>query len=493
MSRYYLAVDIGASSGRHILGWLEDGKLKTEEVYRFHNGLTKRGGHLCWDFDQLFREIVAGMKYCREIGKCPVSIGIDTWGVDFVLLDDKDRLLGDTVGYRDHRTEGMDDKVYQIIPEKELYGRNGISKAIFNSIYQLYAIKEEKPEHLEKARAYLMTPEYFNFLLTGVKQAEYTIATTSQLIDARSRDWDYELMDRLGFSRDIFMPIHMPGSEVGNLKPELVEEIGYDLKVVLVGSHDTASAVVSVPAAGEDVLYISSGTWSLMGVERTEPDLSSWSQEHNFTNEGGYDYRFRYLKNIMGLWMIQSVRHEVKDGCFGKEYSGYKSFGTGYSGDESSGMELSFEQLCTMAEANSDFKSRVDVNDISFLSPGSMTEAINGYLTRTGQPLPKDVGQLSACIYQSLAECYAGTVKELEEITGKVYPEIHIVGGGSNADYLNRLTAEKTGKAVYAGPAEATAIGNIAVQMLSQGVFGNLSQARGCIYRSFDIKEYKAN
>ncbi len=483
MSRYYLAVDIGASSGRHILGWLEEGKLKTEEVYRFSNGLTKRNGHLCWNFDQLFREIVAGMKYCKEIGKCPISVAIDTWGVDFVLLDDKDQLIGDTVGYRDRRTEGIDDKVYQIIPEKELYGRNGIQKAIFNSIYQLYAIKEEKPEHLEKAKAYLMTPEYFNFLLTGVKMAEYTIATTSQLVDARTRDWDYELMDRLGFPRDIFMPIHMPGRTVGNLRPELIEEIGYDLKVVLAGSHDTASAVVSVPAEGEDVLYISSGTWSLMGVERSEPDLSSKSQEHNFTNEGGYDYRFRYLKNIMGLWMIQSVRNEVKDGRSGRECSG----------DESRKTELSFAELCTMAEANSDFPGRVDVNDASFLSPDSMIQAIREYLAKTGQPLPEDLGQLSACIYQSLAECYAGTVKELEEITGKVYPGIHIVGGGSNADYLNRLTAGKTGKTVYAGPAEATAIGNIAVQLLSQGVFENLSQVRGCIYRSFDIREYKAD
>ncbi len=476
MNRYYLAVDIGASSGRHILGWMEDGKLKTEEVYRFNNGLTRRNGHLCWDFDQLFREIVAGMKYCREIGKHPVSIGIDTWGVDFVLLDQEDRLLGDYVGYRDHRTEGMDGKVYQIIPEKELYGRSGIQKAIFNSIYQLYAIKEENPEHLEKAKSYLMVPEYFNFLLTGVKMAEYTIATTSQLIDARTGNWDYELMDLLGFPGDIFQPIHMPGTEVGSLRPELAEEIGYDLKVLLVGSHDTASAVVSVPAEGEDVLYISSGTWSLMGVERREPDLSSQSQEHNFTNEGGYDHRFRYLKNIMGLWMIQSVRNELKEGQPGSKY------------DRG---EYSFARLCTMAEANSDFKSRVDVNDASFLAPDNMIEAIRSYLTATGQRLPEDVGQLSACVYQSLADCYAETVKELEMITGKVYPAIHIVGGGSNADYLNRLTAEKTGKTVYAGPGEATAIGNIAVQMLSQGVFENLSKARACIYESFDIKEYK--
>lgn len=468
MSQYYLAVDIGASSGRHILGWLEDGKLKTEEVYRFNNGLTKKNGHLCWDFDQLFREIVEGMKYCKKLGKCPASMGIDTWGVDFVLLDDENKVLGDMIGYRDKRTEGMDAKIYEIIPEKELYGRNGIQKAIFNSIYQLYAIKEEHPDYLTKAKAYLMTPEYFNFLLTGVKKAEYTMATTAQLINANTNDWDYELMDMLGFPKNIFMPICMPGTKVGNLRPELVEKIGYDLEVVLVGSHDTASAVVSVPSVGEDVLYISSGTWSLMGVERMEPDLSSRSQRHNFTNEGGYDHRFRYLKNIMGLWMIQSVRHELED-------------------------KYSFAQLCTMAEANSNFKSRLDVNDSSFLSPNNMIEAIKDYLSRTGQQIPEDVGQLSACIYESLAECYAKTVEELEEITGRTFPDIHIVGGGSNADYLNRLTAEKTQKAVYAGPAEATAIGNIAVQMLYAGVVDNLTEARRCIYESFEIKEYNIN
>ncbi len=466
MKQYYLAVDIGASSGRHILGWMEEGKLYTEEVYRFQNGLIKKNGHLCWDFEQLFRDIVAGMKHCKEIGKCPVSMGIDTWGVDFVLLDEQDQVLGDTIGYRDHRTEGMDAKLFKIMPEKELYGRNGIQKAIFNSIYQLYATKEEHPEYLAKAKTYLMAPEYFNFLLTGIKKSEYTIATTSQLINAKTNTWDYELMDLLGYPKDIFMPICMPGTVIGTLRSELVEEIGYDLKVMLVGSHDTASAVISVPATGEDVLYISSGTWSLMGVERRTPDLSTTSQEHNFTNEGGYDYRFRYLKNIMGLWMIQSVRHELQD-------------------------QYSFGELCTMAEENEDYPGRIDVNHASFLSPDNMTRAINNYLEATGQKLPENIGQLSACIYQSLAACYADTVRELEELTGKIYPEIHIVGGGSNADYLNRLTARKTHRNVFAGPAEATAIGNIAVQMIGDRIFENLSAARGCIYASFDVKKYE--
>lgn len=466
MSEYYLAVDIGASSGRHLLGWMEEGKLRTEEVYRFKNGMNKKNGHLCWDFEHLFHEIIAGMKHCKDIGKCPASMGIDTWGVDFVLLNEEDEVLGDTIGYRDRRTEGMDAKLYKVISEKELYRRSGIQKAIFNSIYQLAAVKAEHPELLNQARTFLMIPEYFNFLLTGKKKAEYTIASTSQLLNAGTRDWDYELMGRLDFPKDIFAPIHMPGTEVGNLKQEIIEKIGYDLKVMLVGSHDTASAVVAVPSVGEEVLYISSGTWSLMGVERDEPDLSDASREHNFTNEGGYEYRFRYLKNIMGLWMIQSVRKELGD-------------------------RYTFAQLCTMAEENSTYAGRVDVNDASFLAPEHMTEAILNYLKNTAQTLPANEGELAACIYQSLAECYARTVLELEQITGVIYPEIYIVGGGSNADYLNRLTAQKTGKTVYAGPAEATAIGNLAVQLLGSGrEFESLSQARGCIYASYDIKKF---
>ncbi|MHB8129561.1 MAG: rhamnulokinase [Mobilitalea sp.] len=467
MGDYYLAVDVGASSGRHILGWIENGRLKTEEVYRFSNNLTKKNGHLCWDFQKLYDEILTGLKRCKELDKCPLSMGIDTWGVDFVLLDSDDKVLGDTVGYRDKRTEGMDVKVYEIISEQELYARNGIQKEIFNSIYQLYAIKEEYPQYLQQAKAYLMTPEYFNFLLTGVKKAEYTISSTSQLMYAETKNWDYELLDLLGYPRGIFMPICMPGTEVGCLRSEIAAEIGYDLKVMLVGSHDTASAVVAVPATDQEVIYISSGTWSLMGVERLVPDLSRKSQKLNFTNEGGYNYRFRYLKNIMGLWMIQSIRHELED-------------------------KYSFAELCELADQYNTFSSRLDVNKEDFLSPDNMLLAVRNYLLKTGQELPQNTGELAACIYQSLAECYAETVKELEEITGKTYPCIHIVGGGSNADYLNRLTAEKTGKTVYAGPGEATSIGNIAVQLLSAGVFVDLREARNCINQSFEIKEYKA-
>ena len=465
MGDYYLAVDIGASSGRHILASAaEDGTLRMEEVYRFENGLTEKNGHMCWDTKYLFSQILAGMKQCREIGKIPKSMGIDTWAVDFVLLDADGSLIGDSVGYRDSRTAGMDEVVYRTIPQEELYARTGIQKQIFNTIYQLTAVRETAPEQLKEAAVFLMIPDYFNYLLTGVSCAEYTNATTTQLVNAETKDWDYEILERLGFPADIFPGIALPGTGLGGLKEEVRSEVGYDLEVVLPATHDTGSAVVAVPAREKNSIYISSGTWSLMGIEREKADTSKAGMDANFTNEGGYDYRFRYLKNIMGLWMIQSVRRE-----YGKAFS--------------------FAQLCEMAGAEDSFPSRVDVNDQSFLAPESMLYAVMDYCRKTGQKLPVNPGQVAAIIYQSLAESYAQTVQEIEKLTGVTYESIYLVGGGSNASYLNRLTAKATGKRVFAGPQEATAIGNILVQMLKDKVYATLEEAREAVYRSFRIKE----
>lgn len=464
MENYYLAVDIGASSGRHILATLESGKIKLSEVYRFQNGMQEENGALCWDFDRLFAEIKQGMKKCKEIGKIPVSMGIDTWGVDFVLLDSKDQVLGQTVGYRDSRTRGMDKSIEAIIPQEKLYERTGIQKQVYNTIYQLQAIKENNPEYLEGADSILMTPDYFHFLLTGVKKMEYTIASTSQMISASTNDWDMDLIKILGFPEKIFRSVSMPGTIVGNLSEKVKEEVGFDCKVVLPASHDTGSAVLAVPAEGENVLYISSGTWSLMGVEREEPDCSVQSMKADFTNEGGYDHRYRYLRNIMGLWMIQSVKKELAK-------------------------DMSFGEICAMAEKEN-ISSIVDCNDESFLAPKSMTEAVRDFCRKTSQQVPETIGELAAVIYNSLAKCYADTLKQMEGITGKYYDTIYVVGGGSNADYLNKLTSRYTKRKVSAGPTEATAIGNLTVQMLSDGVFKNLAEARGCIRKSFDIKMY---
>ena len=299
--KYYLAVDIGASSGRHMLSHLEDGKMVLEEIYRFPNGMTEKDGHKIWDVDQLFKEILAGMKKCALAGKIPYSMGIDTWAVDFVLLDAKDKRIGDAVAYRDGRTAGMDEKVYEHIPEEMLYQKTGIQKQIFNTIYQLMAVKEQTPQQLKKAKTMLMIPDYFHFLLTGKKVQEYTNATTTQLVDPKTKDWDRELIEKLGYPEEIFEKIKSPGYEVGELTEKIREKVGFNCKVVLPPTHDTASAVVAVPTQEDHALYISSGTWSLMGTELMQADCRKESRQCNLTNEGGYDYRFRYLKNIMGL------------------------------------------------------------------------------------------------------------------------------------------------------------------------------------------------
>ena len=464
MERYYLAIDIGASSGRHMLASMKDGKMQLEEVYRFPNEMDDKNGTLCWNVERLFTEIKNGLKKCKEIGKLPVSMAIDTWGVDYVLLDKDDRILGDTVGYRDSRTEGMDEKVYEVIPQDELYARTGIQKQIFNTVYQLMAVKESHPEYLEQAESILMIPDYFHFLLTGVKKNEYTNATTGQLVSPKTNDWDYEMIDMLGYNSKMFRPVSMPGTVVGEFTEEVQKEVGFNCTVVLPATHDTGSAVLAVPTNDDDAVYISSGTWSLMGIERKEADCSMESMKANFTNEGGYDHRFRYLKNIMGLWMIQSVKKEFTE-------------------------DLSFAQICEMASKET-ISSIVDCNDDCFLAPKSMIKAVQDFCRGTGQQVPETVGEISSVIYNSLAKCYGDTVKEIEEITGKKYSTIYVVGGGSNAGYLNELTAKYTGKKVSAGPSEATAIGNVIVQMLHDGVFKDLPEARTCVRESFDVVMY---
>lgn len=380
-----------------------------------------------------------------------------------MLLDEQDEVIGETYGYRDQRTLGMDKEVYKIIAEDKLYERTGIQKQIFNTIYQLMATKLNHPEHMAKAKTFLMLPDYFHFLLTGNKVSEYTNATSTQLVSPITKNWDMELIESLGYNKEMFLPLMMPGTYVGDLTQEIQELVGFNCKVILPATHDTASAVMSVPSQKDKCLYISSGTWSLMGVENKEALCNKPSQIANFTNEGGYDYRFRFLKNIMGLWMIQCVRKEINN-------------------------EYSFAKLCEMAEENKEFASRVAVNDPCFLAPESMIQAIKHYCEQTLQEVPETIGEIATVVYQSLAECYAQTVKEIEAITGEYYDAIHIVGGGSNANYLNQLTAEKSNRKVLAGPGEATAIGNVVAQMIQGGIFKDLKEARKCIYDSFEIK-----
>ena len=460
---YYLAVDIGASSGRHVLGWLEDGRLQLQEVYRFPNGVIDKGGTLCWDMEALTAHVIEGISRCAQVGKIPTYMGIDTWGCDFVLLDGEDAVIGQSVAYRDGRTVGMDRKVYEAVSESELSARTGIQKLQFNTIYQLMALREQHPEQLAAAKTFLMIPDYLNFVLTGVKAVEYTDATTTQLIDVHTGDWDRALMQRLGYPAEIFPDIRMPGVVLGHLREALAAQIGFDVQVLLPPSHDTASAVLALPvAAGNEAesahaAYLSSGTWSLMGVERMEPDASEQSRLSNFTHEGGYDKRYRYLKNIMGLWMIQSVKRECGDA-------------------------YDFPSLSEMARAAGDVGYRVNVNDDAFLAPRSMIEAVK---EACGAELT--LSEVLAVIYYSLAEAYRDTLDELALRTGHSIDALYIIGGGSRDRYLNELTARISGRTVYTGLVEATSTGNLLCQMLGSGAIADLEQARDISARSFDV------
>lgn len=456
MANYYLAVDIGASSGRHMLAHLEDGKVVLEEIHRFSNGMIEVNGHKRWDIDELFRQIIIGLKKCKELGKIPVSMGIDTWAVDYVLLDENDSVVRPCFGYRDSRTNGIDAIVYNIITEEKLYERTGIQKAIFNTIYQLMADKRDG--YLKKAKSFLMVPDYLHYLLTGIKSNEYTNCSTTQLLNPETKDWDYELIEMLGINKEIFGDIKQPGTYIGSFSEDVKAQVGFDCKVVLPPTHDTASAVFAVPSASDDVLYISSGTWSLLGTENKKAICTKEAMEANFTNEGGYDGRFRFLKNIMGLWMIQCLRNELI----------------------AAGHEYSFAELCNLAE-QADIDAVVDANDECFLAPDSMIDAVKEYCRSHGQDEPQTPGELAKVIYQSLAICYRKACEEVEQITGKHFGAINILGGGAKAGYLNKLTAETTSKKVKAGPSEATALGNVGAQMIANKDINDLKEFRLCI------------
>ncbi len=467
---YYLAVDIGASSGRHILGHVESGKLFLEEIYRFENELVKKNGHLCWDVEKLFSHVLQGMKACKAAGKVPVSMGVDTWGVDFVLLDPSGAVLGDTVAYRDGRTAGMDAWVEERIPFSEHYERTGTQKQSFNTVYQLAALQKECPGLLEKAERLLFIPDYFHYRLTGKQENEYTEATTSGLIHAAEKSWDEEILERLGFPKKIFgkpgTALRMPGTVLGGLLPEIQRQVEFNCQVVLPATHDTGSAFLAVPAKGEQSVYLSSGTWSLLGMENERPITTKESREANFTNEGGYRYRFRYLKNIMGLWMIQSVRREL-------------------------GKSLSFSQLAELAQQEKAFTGVVNVNESCFMAPESMRETIKAQCEKSGVEVPKTLGQVMQCIYRSLALEYARAIKDLEKLTGKRFTAVNIVGGGSQDGYLNQLTASAAGIPVFAGPTEGTALGNLMVQMIEGKEFSSLEEARKAERNSFEIKKFE--
>ncbi len=458
--KYYLAIDIGASSGRHIVAHLENGKMITEEVYRFQNGPVNQIAydgkeHLVWEPERLFTEILNGLKKAAELGKVPYAIGIDTWGVDYALLDENDKAIGGVYCYRDSRTDDTMDKVHGIIPFEELYAKTGIQISTFNSVYQFY--HDLETGRMEKAKSMLMLPDYFNFRLTGVKKQEYTNATTTGMVNALTHEWDEEIIEKLGYKKELFGELTQPGSVVGELSDEVAAFVGYKAIVMLPATHDTASAVLAAPLSGQTP-YISSGTWSLLGVEQNAAHTDKSAMEVGYSNEGSVNKSFRFQINIMGLWMIQQVRHELDD-------------------------KYGFVQLAEMAKANP-VDIEINVNDQAFFAPKSMIGAINA---AAGREL--SVGEMAYVIYKNLARCYDASLKALEEVTGETYETLNIIGGGSQNKLLNALTKEHTGKKVIAGPAEGTALGNLMMQMVGAGDIANVNAGREIIKNSFDIYE----
>lgn len=458
--QYFLAIDIGASSGRHILGHIEGDRLITEEIYRFQNApqsvVDEQGEkRLTWNVDGLYAEILNGLKRAKELGKIPSSVGIDTWGVDYALLDEKDERIGEVYCYRDKRTEKTVPAVHALLPFAELYARTGIAFASFNTIYQL--MDEKLTGRMARAKTMLNLPDYFHFRLTGVKKHEYTMATTSGMVNATTHQWDEEIVEKLGYKKELFGELSQPGTIVGEFTEEVQAFVGYNAKVVLPATHDTASAVLAAPLEAQSP-YISSGTWSLLGVEQNAAHADADARETGYSNEGSVNGQFRLQINIMGLWMLQQVRHELNDG-------------------------YSFVELTDLARANP-VEDEIDVNEQLFLAPDSMIEAIDGRVGRT-----LTVGERAYVILNNLAKYYAKALSALESVTGEKYDTLNIIGGGSKNGVLNELTAKYTGKKIITGPTEGTALGNLTMQMVGLGALQSVAEGRAYIKRSFDIAE----
>lgn len=452
--KYYAAVDIGGGSGRLILAHVENGSIVCEEIHRFGNDLGKNSeGTLVWDTEALFSNIVEGLSLCKKAGKIPVSVAVDMWGVDYVLLDGNGKIVGDAVSNRDGRTAGMDMLFEKEMSASELYSITGIQKMQLNTVYQLKAVLENHPEQLKEAKTFLMLPDYMTYLLSGRIACEYTNASTTSMLDANKREWSERILDVLKIDKAIMPEIVYPCEVAGKLLPDIAEKVGFTCDVIYPATHDTGSAVMSVTRS--DCIYISSGTWSLVGTEIDSPNTSEQSMRLNFTNEGGFGGKIRYLKNIIGLWFIQCVRREL-------------------------GGKISYTELADMARAAGESEKTVDVFDPRFLAPDSMIEEVRA---ACGEP-DMSVDRVLAVIYKSLAVAYSKVFLMLDEVAGKRYDTVCIIGGGSRDTYLNELTAKYSGRNIVKGATEATAMGNIAAQLIASGEISSLGEARALIERS---------
>ncbi len=467
-----LAIDLGASSGRGIIGGFDGGKFTLDEIHRFSNDPIMMPGGFYWDTLRLLFEIKTAILKASHEGGID-TMGIDTWGVDYGYLDKAGTLLSNPYHYRDVRTNGIQDYVFgKYASKSEIYKTTGIQSLNFNSIYQIAADLRDRPWIVENAESLLHMPDLLGYMLTGEKQTEYTIASTGALLNAETRDYARDLIAKFGIPEKLFCDIVSPGYRMGHLLPLIEEETGNTgVTVLKVGSHDTASAVLSVPATDPDFLYISSGTWSLMGIESKTPVINEMSERYEFTNEGGVGGTIRVLKNIMGLWIEQESRRQ------------WMREGTKYS----------FDDLSNMALASKPFQCFIDPDDQLFATAGNMPKRICEYCKKTGQHVPENVGEIVRCIFESLALRYRWTAEKLEEISDRKYPVINIVGGGTKEEMLSRFTADASHKTVLAGPVEATTLGNIAMQCIASGEVEDIWAARRIIRNSFEISEYTPN
>ena len=475
-SQVFLAVDLGASGGRVVAGLFDGAKLSLEEVFRFDNGGVPAAASTYWPVMSLWQNVVRGLRAAGKLypGQV-VSVGVDTWGVDFGLLDKNDELLGTPHHYRDKRTVGILDKAFAIVPREEIFQATGLQFMEFNTLYQLLSLKLAKSPQLDMAQSLLLMPDLFNWLLTGVKSNEYTNSTTTQFLNPNTGKWATDLLGRFGLPTHIFGEIIKPGTRIGKIQPEVADDSGLaGIDVILPGTHDTASAVAAVPAATQpgakpNWCYISSGTWSLMGVETPEPVINQRCYELNFTNEGGVGGTTRLLKNIAGLWLVQECRRIWKQ----------------------EGREHGFEELMRRAGESPPLAALINPDDPSFVAPKDMPAAMREYCTRTGQTAPASDGAVIRAALESLALRYRMVLGFLEELIGGRIDIIHIVGGGTQNKLLCQMAADATNRRVLAGPVEATALGNLAMQAIASGAIGSIAQAREIIRDSFDVQEYR--
>ena len=468
---YFFAVDLGATSGRTILGHIQDGKLQQQEVTRFSNNLIIQGGHYYWDIHALYFEVIRGLKEVAQRGLSITSIGIDTWGVDFVCIGDDGAILRNPRAYRDPITfEAMDDYLCHIVPRREVYDITGIQFLNFNSIFQLYAMRRENNTALNNAAKILFVPDALSWMLTGQMVCEYTIASTSQLLDPRTKQLDERLLASLGLTRDSFGQMVMPGTQIGVLTEEVQQLTGLGaVPVIAVAGHDTGSAVAAVPAKDKNFAYLSSGTWSLMGIETEDAIISDMSYERNFTNEGGIEGTTRFLKNICGMWLYERCRLEWPEEV----------------------RRLPHPELQGSAMQVEPFRSLINPDDPMFAAPSSMIGAIQQYCRDTKQPVPETPAEVCRCIFDSLALRYRQVYEWLQEFAPFKLDVLHIIGGGSLNKYLNQFTANSTGATVLAGPQECTAIGNIMLQAQAAGIVSDIWDMRRIIAQSTEMVKYQ--